>query len=248
MPKEEAFGHGEQSSLVGEQDEEETNRRVGVPSLAATYTARLSNEADYARYRAAKLSAVSNESFARLATLHALQSAYGYYHLLYQQQQLQQQQQQQHQQSRLQHAKSPLSSPISNASLLSPTASSLDTSSASPTRPIVREASSSDEGPSPKRSRRGPAPGSRGRGKAQRRLAFDDYKTSPVSGTIIRELAEGEEIVPIRKGDIDPEFNVVEVTEEARAELAKIENRIGDFICRLCKEIYDDAFGLAQHR
>ena len=49
-------------------------------------------------------------------------------------------------------------------------------------------------------------------------------------------------------GDIDPEFNVVEVTEEAKAELAKIENKIGDFICRLCKEIYEDAFGLAQHR
>ena len=49
-------------------------------------------------------------------------------------------------------------------------------------------------------------------------------------------------------GDIDPEFNVVEVTEEAKQELAKIENKIGDYICRLCKEVYDDAFGLAQHR
>ena len=49
-------------------------------------------------------------------------------------------------------------------------------------------------------------------------------------------------------GDIDPEFNVVEVTEEAKQELAKIENKIGDYICRLCKEVYNDAFGLAQHR
>ena len=49
-------------------------------------------------------------------------------------------------------------------------------------------------------------------------------------------------------GDIDPEFNVVEVTDEAKAELAKIENKIGDYICQLCNEIYDDAFGLAQHR
>ena len=49
-------------------------------------------------------------------------------------------------------------------------------------------------------------------------------------------------------GDIDPEFNVVEVTEEAKQELAKIENKIGDYICRLCKEVYKDAFGLAQHR
>ena len=41
---------------------------------------------------------------------------------------------------------------------------------------------------------------------------------------------------------------MVEVTEEAKAELAKIENKIGDYICQLCKEIFDDAFGLAQHR
>lgn len=52
----------------------------------------------------------------------------------------------------------------------------------------------------------------------------------------------------LHSGDIDPEFNVVEVTEEAKQELAKIENKIGDYICRLCKEVYDDAFGLAQHR
>ena len=49
-------------------------------------------------------------------------------------------------------------------------------------------------------------------------------------------------------GDIPPEFNVVEVTEEAKAELAKIENKIGDYCCCLCKEVYSDAFGLAQHR
>ena len=40
----------------------------------------------------------------------------------------------------------------------------------------------------------------------------------------------------------------MEVTEEAKQELAKIENKIGDYICRLCKEVYNDAFGLAQHR
>lgn len=86
------------------------------------------------------------------------------------------------------------------------------------------------------------------RRKAARKLAFDEDKTSPVSGTIIRELAEGEEVPAIRKGDIPPEFNVVEVTEEAKAELAKIENKIGEYCCRLCKEVYPDAFGLAQHR
>ena len=84
--------------------------------------------------------------------------------------------------------------------------------------------------------------------KASRRLNFDDEKTSPVSGTIIRELVEGEEPLVVRKGDIDPAYNVVEITEEAKSELAKIDNKIGDYVCRLCKELYDDAFGLAQHR
>ena len=41
---------------------------------------------------------------------------------------------------------------------------------------------------------------------------------------------------------------MVEVTEEAKEELTKIENKIGKYICRLCKEVYVDAFGLAQHR
>ena len=49
-------------------------------------------------------------------------------------------------------------------------------------------------------------------------------------------------------GDIDPEYNVVEVTDEAKAKLAKIDNKIGDFVCRLCKSKFEDAFGLAQHR
>ena len=41
------------------------------------------------------------------------------------------------------------------------------------------------------------------RRKASRKLAFDEDKTSPVSGTIIRELAEGEEVpTPIHKGTI----------------------------------------------
>jgi hypothetical protein len=84
--------------------------------------------------------------------------------------------------------------------------------------------------------------------KAVRRLTFDEDKTSPVSGTIIRELEADEPPLVVRKGDIDPAFNVVEVTEQAKAELAKIENRIGAYICRLCRELYEDAFRLAQHR
>lgn len=83
--------------------------------------------------------------------------------------------------------------------------------------------------------------------KAARKLNFDEDKSSPVSGTIIRELGPDETLV-VRKGDIDPAYNVVEVTEEAKAELAKIENHIGEYVCRLCKELYEDAFQLAQHR
>lgn len=51
-----------------------------------------------------------------------------------------------------------------------------------------------------------------------RKQIMDEENTSPVSGTIIRKLLDGEELV-VRKGDIDPCFNVVEVTEEAKANL-----------------------------
>lgn len=71
--------------------------------------------------------------------------------------------------------------------------------------------------------------------------------TSPVSGTIIRKLRTDEELV-VRKGDIDPAFNVVEITDEAKEILASIENKIGSYICQLCRALYDDAFQLAQHR
>lgn len=87
--------------------------------------------------------------------------------------------------------------------------------------------------------------------KAVRRLTFDDELISPVSGTIIRDAADMPEFndgLVVRPGDIDPAFNIVEITEEARAELAKIDNRIGDYVCRLCRVTFEDAFGLAQHR
>ncbi|XP_062707380.1 zinc finger protein 37 [Aedes albopictus] len=80
-----------------------------------------------------------------------------------------------------------------------------------------------------------------------RKQIVDEDNTSPVSGTIIRKLQDGEELV-VRKGDIDPAFNVVEITDEAKEILSKIENKIGSYLCQLCRALYDDAFGLAQHR
>ncbi|XP_012271978.1 insulinoma-associated protein 1-like [Orussus abietinus] len=86
-------------------------------------------------------------------------------------------------------------------------------------------------------------PNPRPKKKYSRRLKFDEDTSSPVSGTVI--LGPDEAVVT---GDIDPAFNVVEVTEEARAELAKIENRLGPYQCKLCRLLHEDAFQLAQHR
>lgn len=83
--------------------------------------------------------------------------------------------------------------------------------------------------------------------KAARKINFDEDKSSPVSGCIIKDLSECED-GKVVYGDIDSSYNYVEVTPEARAAIEKIENKIGDYICRLCKEHYDDAFKLAQHR
>ncbi|KAG7203182.1 hypothetical protein KM043_010291 [Ampulex compressa] len=86
-------------------------------------------------------------------------------------------------------------------------------------------------------------PSQRPKKKHARRLKFDEDTSSPVSGTVI--LGPDEAVVT---GDIDPAFNIVEVTEEARAELAKIENRLGPYQCKLCRQLHEDAFQLAQHR
>ncbi|KFB53429.1 hypothetical protein ZHAS_00021930 [Anopheles sinensis] len=87
------------------------------------------------------------------------------------------------------------------------------------------------------------------RAKAIRKLKFDEENSSPVSGTIIISLEEalsGDS--PRESGDIDPQFNLVEVSDEVRAELAAIPNVIGGYNCKLCRQEFEDAFGLAQHR
>lgn len=49
-------------------------------------------------------------------------------------------------------------------------------------------------------------------------------------------------------GDIDPEYNVVEATDEARRRIESIPNVLGPYRCRLCGVRYTDAFALARHR
>lgn len=94
----------------------------------------------------------------------------------------------------------------------------------------------------------GPTPKEHKRVKAVRKLKFDERKSSPVSGTIIRALDEIDENIPHESGDIDPQYNIVEVTDEAKAEIAAIPNVIGAYLCKLCQIEFDDAFGLARHR
>ncbi|XP_014094506.3 zinc finger protein 8 [Bactrocera oleae] len=85
--------------------------------------------------------------------------------------------------------------------------------------------------------------------KATRKLKFDEETSSPVSGTIIRPLEDiTDGTMQYSNGDIDPKYNIVEITEETKAELAAIKNVIGDYICKLCRIKFDDAFGLARHR
>lgn len=94
----------------------------------------------------------------------------------------------------------------------------------------------------------GATPKEHKRVKAVRKLKFDEKKSSPVSGTIIRALEEIDDNIPHESGDIDPQYNIVEVTEEAKAEIAAIPNVIGAYLCKLCQIEFDDAFGLARHR
>ncbi len=80
---------------------------------------------------------------------------------------------------------------------------------------------------------------------AGRKRPIED--TSPLHGTTIAPSGAAASLKVLR-GDIDASVNTVEASLEARAELAKIANRIGDYLCRLCRSKFADAFGLAQHR
>lgn len=145
------------------------------------YTARLRSEADYARYKACKDSAES--FYSRLATFSALHS-YGYHYLnpitlqtlvsQYQQQQV---------------------AAAAAAAIRTAPAEDLSVKSDPIRVPSVPSKGTKRPAPTeePKKAR---SP----RKKAARKLAFDEDKSSPVSGTIIRELAEGEEIPAVRKG------------------------------------------------
>ena len=106
--------------------------------------------------------------------------------------------------------------------------------------------------PSKKRVADGPAEGKTKtpkKSKAARKITFDEDKSSPVSGTIIKDYSDDEdEGAHFVCGDIEPSMNFVDITPEAKAEIARIDNKIGDYICQLCREFYTDAFQLAQHK
>lgn len=128
------------------------------------------------------------------------------------------------------------SSPLGSPAVMPPPANPISIP-VNPSSPKKRNADSEVKQKTPKKP------------KAARKIAFDEDKTSPVSGTIIKDLSDDEEDgAHFVCGDIEPSMNYVEITPEAKAELARIDNKIGDYICQLCKEFYHDAFQLAQHK
>ncbi|XP_050069506.1 zinc finger protein 629 [Anopheles maculipalpis] len=125
-----------------------------------------------------------------------------------------------------------------------------------PAKPTAKTGTTDATVPNPPKSTKNPpAPAAPSggtkerRAKAIRKLKFDEENSSPVSGTIIISLEEAlSGDTPRESGDIDPQFNLVEVSDEVRAELAAIPNVIGGYNCKLCRLEFEDAFGLAQHR
>ncbi|VDD93655.1 unnamed protein product [Enterobius vermicularis] len=85
--------------------------------------------------------------------------------------------------------------------------------------------------------------------KVSKRVANDSETSSPVSGMFIKDASSvppPDELQAV--ADLDDTAAFVNVSEESRRKIAKIENVIGDCICALCKVKYDDVFRLAQHR
>lgn len=74
--------------------------------------------------------------------------------------------------------------------------------------------------------------------------SFDDEVRDYTISALSKAIARRNEINSAVETVLD--HTVIE-TEEARRELAKIENKIGDFICCLCCQKYLDAFELASH-
>lgn len=122
--------------------------------------------------------------------------------------------------------------------------------------PFANSSNSSSNGSTDGKRKKSKTPFSKG--SEQKRIRSlvrksDQTKNSPVSGTVILGSDDEEDSIRFghhavrRSGDIDPSLNLVIVSEEARAELAKINNIIGDYNCCLCHQKFPDAFGLAQH-